>query len=1597
MVLLHALSPIEAALIHEPDLATRSWWQPTSTRAEAETRLTEVARKLTASPLSLNDLDNWTRTPALDRDSLALVRHSSTNGALAISWRRRADENFHHALVLLIFGSDGHLEGYACTLYGDLRVHARTLALLVARVLPSTPLAVDVSPLVGSPLAPVNVDVHRWSTISDVIGNIGPLLTPYVPAATLAARHVALLQLMRDKRVLRAAIDVLALDWRGVTALAGVFGRHALADELIDVAIAAVAAPDGGSPWIGGGVARPGGSVAATVLTCLVQAHCQKWLAPLLNAELDLAVRGEINDNEVVALVGKATMIVLSSPPGACPELLRVVVGKLAANRPQAGDERAFIASLVLAPFVRAFASGAIEAAAVGQSGTARKLLDATPMIAHLGENAAPRTVSLSTWRIFAPPLETALRQFCSALADAAPKRARADTAAEDVFADRIQCPVPGSDAPLDTASLDLLQRTLAPRAAALVAAVRVACVGDTPDAAICDALAPVTSSAAWSTVESLICEPLSLVGRCSLRVMSGAPLVADNDSLLAAVLRSSDSALQSASIHLLNAAGSVRGGDENRDARLRETRAFPPSSELSLMQFQLVPRGERVEPARKLLQSMLQCNEPKYDRSAALMRALDDAGDLDIVRFRQESVQQGVQLPAAPTNAPLGVAMRHSKSRESRLRRDIMITLWFGARSVTVRVPPGESAVMAVLRVSDRELSGVVSEPTWALKLAFRDQFIVGDDRRRVALCDFAWVRELVLDGRPISFIVLSSFDDRCIDGSAASREFTAQFVGGVVERAPSAALGDALSSRDIGSRQKFECTVNELVFCASSDGVDGAADAPPSARRWPALAVEASLMFGTHVLGAARRTAAGNVVPSGDAAEAAPKAKRRSRASTEKAAAATDGWTAPIDANVVGVLSIEEALVVSAQLRQLPLGTTVLWRLLSGSAVVAETTTQLFDSRDELLQGRRVFELHACDDGVARVPALRDSRAFLCVNLFMFLGDPKAPRMHVVHPDSRSAPPVAEPAELAVGKRAAPSDDERRALTIVDLADSLRHTTDAEMRLFRKYRSSLPQLAPRCLTRICDGAVDWVSPSDVDEFHALVQQWPSVEPYVAVGQLAPTVVDRAVREHAVRSLRAAALSDDALQHLLPQLIEGLRAEAFDDSALARFLLGRAAQSPLVVGCALAMAMRVELCYSLARPVEPLRKLSASVPRLQLRFALLLERLLAVSGRAASETLTCQMDAIAQLELLNRIVKPLPYGAKRSEALDKALSDSLANWPREWRSPLDPSLLCSRPSVSRSRALDSHQCPMLISMRLVETVLTGGPTGDLDDDSAAIIFKIGDDLRQDAVLLQLLHVFQDAWAASDAVDAELVLYRAMSVGFECGMVECVRHCATIAKIQATRGGGMMGALKSTPLKLFLEERTPSGATDLDNLVWSDVEDNFVRSLAAACVATCILGVADRHNDNIMMKRDGRLFHIDFGHILGRFQTLGGVIKRERAPFSLTPEMAHVLGGGDSEAFERFVTQCERAFNCARRLGPALVGLLASLLGTGLREVREEEAVLFVRASCGDVGASDEEAAQAFRRLIYESLGTLTTRLLNLSHLMAHKKSVTEK
>ena len=111
------------------------------------------------------------------------------------------------------------------------------------------------------------------------------------------------------------------------------------------------------------------------------------------------------------------------------------------------------------------------------------------------------------------------------------------------------------------------------------------------------------------------------------------------------------------------------------------------------------------------------------------------------------------------------------------------------------------------------------------------------------------------------------------------------------------------------------------------------------------------------------------------------------------------------------------------------------------------------------------------------------------------------------------------------------------------------------------------------------------------------------------------------------------------------------------------------------------------------------------------------------------------------------------------------------------------------------------------------------------------------------------------------------------------------------------------------------------------------------------------MGICDRHNDNIMVKHSGHLFHIDFGKFLGDAQKFGS-IKRDRVPFVLTPDMVYVINGGEkmTRKFHTFVDLCCQAFNILRQSGNLILTLFALMASSGIPGVTKE-AVSYVQVS----------------------------------------------
>ena len=84
-------------------------------------------------------------------------------------------------------------------------------------------------------------------------------------------------------------------------------------------------------------------------------------------------------------------------------------------------------------------------------------------------------------------------------------------------------------------------------------------------------------------------------------------------------------------------------------------------------------------------------------------------------------------------------------------------------------------------------------------------------------------------------------------------------------------------------------------------------------------------------------------------------------------------------------------------------------------------------------------------------------------------------------------------------------------------------------------------------------------------------------------------------------------------------------------------------------------------------------------------------------------------------------------------------------------------------------------------------------PTGDaaasttnLSSSGLRVIFKVGDDLRQDQLTIQMIRVMDKLWLKEN-LDLKMVTFSCVPTGDRQGMLEMITKAKTLREIQASR------------------------------------------------------------------------------------------------------------------------------------------------------------------------------------------------------------------
>lgn len=228
-------------------------------------------------------------------------------------------------------------------------------------------------------------------------------------------------------------------------------------------------------------------------------------------------------------------------------------------------------------------------------------------------------------------------------------------------------------------------------------------------------------------------------------------------------------------------------------------------------------------------------------------------------------------------------------------------------------------------------------------------------------------------------------------------------------------------------------------------------------------------------------------------------------------------------------------------------------------------------------------------------------------------------------------------------------------------------------------------------------------------------------------------------------------------------------------------------------------------------------------------------------------------------------------------------------------------------------------------------------------------ILKRGDDPRQDLGVLRLFAVFNVMWAR-ESVCGEFGLpvvaltYNVMPIQVDMELIQFVDNLV--------------------PLRHILQYAGQFCERGLHRLI---------TTAAGAFTAAFVLGIRDRHDENIVIcKDDGSLFNIDFGNILGDTPSI------DTSEFAITNNFKEVVGN----LWEPFVDLCVEAFLALRKHFSMVVGLAYVML-SAMHTCADVTS--FVRKQLR-MDVSEEVAIADLRRLIRPAK---RTQAKNVIHAVA--------
>ncbi len=313
-------------------------------------------------------------------------------------------------------------------------------------------------------------------------------------------------------------------------------------------------------------------------------------------------------------------------------------------------------------------------------------------------------------------------------------------------------------------------------------------------------------------------------------------------------------------------------------------------------------------------------------------------------------------------------------------------------------------------------------------------------------------------------------------------------------------------------------------------------------------------------------------------------------------------------------------------------------------------------------------------------------------------------------------------------------PSAEALSSLSKLISADALSVMSIDDKQLLWQHRHWARTL-PHALCKVLQ-SVDWTSAEQESEILSMMEEWEPLSAQEALGLLDACYAHPSVRTFAVGILSS--IDDQYLLGIMLQLTQALKYEPYHQSALGSFLLRRALKNRLI-GHRLFWYLKAEI-----HQIE-----------IRERYGLIIEAYLHACGDFRRDIFR-ENRVLNDLTAVGNIIKSTPTAERLFKLRQELSAIHFPLHPDGFLIPTDFGVRVKGLKVEKCKYMDSKKLPLWLVFENV----------DPDGADVYVIFKVGDDLRQDILTLQMITLmYNQVQNSAMALDLRMRPYAVVATG----------------------------------------------------------------------------------------------------------------------------------------------------------------------------------------------------------------------------------------